>query len=33
MASSDKNENTLDRGYLTCLHYRNKQSGSGLLSK
>ena len=24
---------TLDRGYLTYLHYRNKQSGSGPLSK
>ena len=34
MASNDKNENYFRQGlYLTCLHYRNKQSGSGPLSK
>ena len=33
MASSDKNENYFDRGYLTFLHYTNKDSGSEPLSK
>ena len=34
MASSDKNENYFRQGLpVTCLHYRNKQSGSGPLSK
>ena len=33
MGQSDKNENCLDMAYVTCLHYKSKQSGSEPLSK